>query len=245
MSTYTLTVVTAGLSIPSSTDLLGQQLAHHTQQLAHTQGHDIALEHINLKPLAYPLAEALATGIPPNELDDALDAMERADGIILVSPIYAGSYSGLFKTFMDFVGTDRIRNTPVLLAATGGTARHSLAIDYALRPLAAALRAHPIATGVFAATEDFGTTGSALNQRISRAAAELVVAMTAPTVQLPAATPETVTPAPQRRTPHPLSPVGTPGKNATIPALDSQGKITTLRPQLGDFVPMTNLINRP
>src|SRR5699024_712654 len=85
----------------------------------------------------------------------------------------------LFKTFFDAVDTEIWRGKPVLLGATAGTPRHSLAIDYAIRPLLAYLKADVVPTGVFAASADFGadTDGSAdeqpLTARVRRAGAEL------------------------------------------------------------------------
>ena len=86
--------------------------------------------------------------------------------------MFAASYSGLFKTFFDVLDKDALDGTPVLIAATAGTARHSLVLEHALRPLFSYLHAVVVPTGVFAATDDFGTDG-ALQKRIERAAGEL------------------------------------------------------------------------
>ena len=107
---------------------------------------------------------------------EALDSLAGADAVIAVTPVYQGSYSGLFKTFFDVVDRESLRGTPVLLAATGGTARHSLVLEYAMRPLFAHLGASPAGTGVFAASEDWGAAGAAgqgLTARIERAGTEL------------------------------------------------------------------------
>ena len=100
--------------------------------------------------------------------------MLGADGLIAVSPIFSASYSGLFKLFFDVVERDGLAGMPTLIAATGGTARHSLALEHALRPLFAYLNAATVATAVFAAAEDWGTPGVAadgsLVERIDRAA---------------------------------------------------------------------------
>ena len=88
--------------------------------------------------------------------------------------MYQASFSGLFKSFMDLVEEGRLRGRPVLLAATGGTERHSLAVEYALRPLVAHLGAVAVPTGVVAAMGDLGGPGApALEARIERAAREL------------------------------------------------------------------------
>ncbi len=100
--------------------------------------------------------------------------MSGADGLIVVTPVFSASYSGLFKSFFDALSVsdpEALTGTPVLIAATGGTARHSLVLDHALRPLFSYLKAVVVPTGVYAASEDWGAEG--LNARIGRAAAEL------------------------------------------------------------------------
>jgi FMN reductase len=98
-----------------------------------------------------------------------------ADGIIAVTPVFSASYSGLFKMFFDALDPDSLTGTPMLIGATAGSARHSLVLDHAMRPLFTYLRAVVVPTGVFAATEDFGTHG--LADRIARAAAEFAAAL--------------------------------------------------------------------
>ena len=126
-------------------------------------------------PLAHALADNLLTGFPPPDLAAAVRSVTEADAVVAVTPIFAASYSGLFKTFFDVVEKDALRGVPVLLAATAGSARHSLVVEHALRPLFAYLQAVVVPTGVFAATEDFGSVAaSRLSERVERAAAELV-----------------------------------------------------------------------
>ena len=95
--------------------------------------------------------------------------------MIAVSPIFSASYSGLFKTFFDVLEEDSLAGKPVLIAATAGTARHSLALEHALRPLFSYLRAVVVPTAVFGASEDFGKVeqgSSSLSKRVDRAARE-------------------------------------------------------------------------
>jgi FMN reductase len=105
-----------------------------------------------------------------------VETVTGADGLIAVTPIFSASYSGLFKTFFDVLDRDALVGTPVLMGATAGTARHSLALEHEMRPLFAYLRAVVAPTAVFAASEDWaggdGSTG-ALADRIDRAAGEL------------------------------------------------------------------------
>jgi FMN reductase len=175
MKHRTLVVVTAGLSQPSSTRLLADQLSAATVTAAADAGIELHLRAIELRDLAHDITNHMLTGFPPAALRDALDAVAAADALIVVTPIFNGSYSGLFKSFFDVLDKDALADKPVLLAATGGTARHSLALEHALRPLFAYLRAVTVPTSVFAAAEDWGGDQAEghLRGRITRAAAEL------------------------------------------------------------------------
>ncbi|MFJ3913418.1 FMN reductase [Streptomyces sp. 2132.2] len=167
-----LVVVSAGLSSPSSTRLLADRLT------AATLGQlDAEPEVIELRELATEIAQHFVTGFPPARLAAALDAVAAADGLIAVTPVFAGSYSGLFKSFFDVIDKDALTGKPVLLGATGGTARHSLVTEHALRPLFTYLRAFTLPTAVYAASEDWGEDG--LARRITRAGAELARFMAA------------------------------------------------------------------
>src|SRR5664280_1231046 len=112
---------------------------------------------LELRELAHDITDNLLTGFPGVTLQTAIDAVSSADALIAVTPVFSGSYSGLFKSFFDVLDRDALVGTPVLLAATGGSARHSLVLDYALRPLFAYLKADIVPTGVFAATADSGS----------------------------------------------------------------------------------------
>src|SRR4029079_3900048 len=116
---------------------------------------------------------------PTGALADAVRRVAEADAIIAVSPVYTGSYSGLFKMFLDVLAAGTLEGKPVLIAATAGTARHSLVLEFAMRPLFAYLRADVVPTAVFAASEDFGATGptGSLSARVERAARELADAV--------------------------------------------------------------------
>ncbi len=171
-----LAVVTAGLSEPSSTRLLADQVADAVRTAVTARGEALEVEVVELRELAVALAQTLATGgLPTPAVADALRTVGTADGLVAVTPVFAASYSGLFKMFFDVVGPDALTGMPVLIAATAGSARHSLVLDHALRPLFSHLRAVVVPTGVFAATEDFGggEAGAALTDRVHRAAGQL------------------------------------------------------------------------
>jgi FMN reductase len=176
MSTRTLAVVSAGLSVPSSTRLLADRLTTATVDALHERGVDATVEVVELREHARDLADNLVAGFPNASLRTALDTVTGADGLIAVTPIFSASYSGLFKTFFDVVEKDALTGKPVLLGATAGTARHSLALEHALRPLFAYLRTVVAPTAVFAAAEDWGAgdaTDHDLARRIERAGGEL------------------------------------------------------------------------
>ncbi|WP_243057685.1 FMN reductase [Nocardioides sp. SR21] len=168
-----IAVISAGLSVPSSTRLLADRLADATVAALHEP---VEVDVVELRPLAHPLADHLLTGFPSGELAEAIETVRRADALIVVTPVFSASYSGLFKTFFDVLEPDTLAGVPVLIGATAGTARHSLVLEHALRPLFTYLHATVVPTGVFAASEDFGEAG--LQSRIERAAGELGALLT-------------------------------------------------------------------
>ncbi|TIC86514.1 FMN reductase [Nocardioides sp. GY 10127] len=163
-----LVVVHAGLSTPSSTRLLADRLSAATLEAL---GQPVDLTVVELRDLAHELADNLLTGFPTGALADAVEQVRRADALIVVTPVFSASYSGLFKTFFDVLEPGTLAGTPVLVGATAGTARHSLVLEHALRPLFAYLRAVVVPTAVFAAAEDFADPD--LERRVHRAGAEL------------------------------------------------------------------------
>jgi FMN reductase len=178
-TTRTIAVVTAGLSQPSSTRLLADQLAAATDRALRLHDEQVQVEVVELRDLAHALTDHLLTGFPSGALAEAVETVRRADAVVAVTPIFAASYSGLFKTFFDVLEEGTLEGKPVLVAATAGTARHSLALEFAVRPLFAHLRARVVPTAVFAASEDFASAGptSSLSVRIDRAARELADAV--------------------------------------------------------------------
>jgi FMN reductase len=176
--TRTVAVVTAGLGRPSSTRLLADRLADAVDRALRLHDDTAHVEVVELRDLAHALTDNLLTGFPSPELEHAIATVANADALVAVTPVFSASYSGLFKTFFDVLDQDALAGKPVLLAATAGTARHSLVVDVAMRPLFAYLHAVVAPTGVFAATDDFGSTAAgALSERVDRAARELAELM--------------------------------------------------------------------
>jgi FMN reductase len=181
MSRRTIAVVSGGLRQPSSTLLLAHRLAEATATSLRERGIDVDVQVVELREHAHDLTNTLLTGFASADLQRAIDTVVQADGVIAVTPIFSGSYSGLFKNFFDVLQQGSLAGMPVLIGATAGTARHTLALEHAVRPLFAYLHSVVVPTSVFGATEDFGATSSEqasddvppLQVRVERAAGEL------------------------------------------------------------------------
>ena len=180
MSERRIAVITSGLSNPSSTRMLADRMVSETVKALIQQGVEVKVDVIELRDLAHDITNNLLTGFAPAPLEEAINRVVSADAIIAVTPIFATSYAGLFKTFIDVLDPDALNGKPVLIGANAGTARHSLAIDYAIRPLFTYLHADPVPTGVFAASSDWGANAddvAPLSARIERGAKELADAI--------------------------------------------------------------------
>ncbi|MFH8384786.1 CE1759 family FMN reductase [Kitasatospora sp. NPDC018058] len=198
-SPITLAVISGGLSQPSSTRLLADRLTEATTGHLARAGCEVLVRLHELRPLATPISHHLLSGFPTQALGGALEEVSTADALIAVSPIFSASYSGLFKSFFDLLEPGALAGKPVLIGATGGTARHSLALEHAMRPLFTHQRALVAPTAVFAASEDWGGTGDthtdSLPARIERAGGELAaLILAAPANPRPAGGPA-VTPS--------------------------------------------------
>jgi FMN reductase len=176
-----LVVISAGLSDPSSTRLLADRLTEAVRGRLESAGRTVEVDVAELRPLAHAIADAMLTGFASGDLATAVASVGRADALIAVTPVFTASYSGLFKSFFDVLEPGTLEGMPVLVGATAGTARHSLVLDHALRPLFSYLHAVVVPTAVFAASEDWGgTREGALRARIDRAAGQLVDLLVGP-----------------------------------------------------------------
>ncbi|WP_431711241.1 CE1759 family FMN reductase [Glutamicibacter uratoxydans] len=171
-----IVVVSGGLGTPSSSGLLGRQLGQALVRELAAQGVQGDLSVVELRDYAADITNNLLTGFAPPKLQNVFDSVVNADVVIAVSPIFTASVSGLFKSFIDVLDPKSLDDKPVVLAATGGSARHQLAIDYAMRPIFAYLRAQIMPTTVFASSEDWGADQGAgtLSEREQRVAREVI-----------------------------------------------------------------------
>lgn len=186
MSARQIAVVSAGLSDPSSTSLLADRLLQAVSSELADRDVEATARVFELRDVAHEITDNLLTGFAPKKLSEMNAFVAGADAVIAVTPIFSTSYSGLFKSWIDALDREALDGTPVLIGATAGTTRHSLAVDYAIRPVLTYLHAEPVSTGVFAASSDWGSaadTVAPLQKRIDRAAGELADRVTAQRAQ--------------------------------------------------------------
>lgn len=170
----TVVVISAGLGVPSSTRMLADQMAADVQSRLAALGITAKLDVIDLRDHATGIANNMVTGYAGQDLAGVIRRVEAADAMIAVTPTFSASYSGLFKSFFDVLDPKFLDGMPVLFGATGGSPRHSLVLDMAIRPLFSYLRAHTMPTAVYASPEDWGGSGeNTLERRIGQGAAEL------------------------------------------------------------------------
>ncbi|MET7356100.1 CE1759 family FMN reductase [Streptomyces mirabilis] len=172
-TSVTIAVVNAGVSDPSSTRLLADRIAQKTVDTLGASGTTATVRSLDLGPLATDIAQSIVSGMLNPKVQSAMELLARADAVIAATPVYKAGISGLFKSFADLIDNDLLIAKPVVLAATGGSARHAMVVDDQLRPLFGFLRTIPVPTSLYAAPEDWASTD--LGKRIARAAQELSV----------------------------------------------------------------------
>lgn len=162
-----IVAVSGGLQCPSRTLALVEQLLDSLSDAT-----PVNTRLIELGELVPKFGNVLQRSQLPAEVESVLRDIETADLLIVASPIYRGSYTGLFKHLFDFVHHESLIDVPVLLAATGGSDRHALAIDHQLRPLFSFFQAHTLPIGVYATDKEFENyrvSSDALHARIALA----------------------------------------------------------------------------
>lgn len=165
---YRVVAVSGSLHEPSKTTALIRAIAAAVAERA-----EVEIELIELTDIGPSLAGALRRDQLPADVEEKLVAIEAADLLIVGSPVYRASFTGLFKHLFDFVGQYELVGKPVLLAATGGGERHALIIEHQLRPLFAFFQALTLPLGVYASDTDFDgyvIASDVLHSRIALAA---------------------------------------------------------------------------
>ncbi len=142
--------VSGGLQSPSKSAALTEHILGLIADEISSEQHMVELG--QLAPL---LAGAIWRSQLPEVVERKLTVVEQADILVVATPVYRGSYTGLFKHFFDFIHQDALIDKPVLLAATGGSERHALVIEHQLRPLFSFFQARTLPLGIYATDKDF------------------------------------------------------------------------------------------
>lgn len=178
MSTRTITVlaVTTSLSEDSSTLKLSNRILAEAASAGESTGITVATGTINVRGLAAALTDMALTGFRSEALEAAYAQVAAADAIVTVTPVYTVAPVGLHTLFWQLIDEKSLVGKPVLIASTGGTPRHSLAGETALRPMLSYLKGIVVPTTVFAATDDWGSIegGRSLIARVRQAGEELI-----------------------------------------------------------------------
>ncbi|MCC4585728.1 FMN reductase [Xanthomonas sp. NCPPB 1067] len=145
-----IVAVSGGMQRPSKAVALAEHLLDLLADRVPCERHLV-----ELGALAPQFAGALRRSQLPVMVELELARVEQADVLVVATPVYRGSFTGLFKHFFDFIHQDALIDTPVLLAATGGSERHALVIDHQLRPLFSFFQARTLPLGVYATDRDF------------------------------------------------------------------------------------------
>ncbi|MDL9978831.1 FMN reductase [Microbacterium candidum] len=159
--------VSGSLQEPSRTTVLVREIVAEVARVAEVESRVIELTAVGPR-----LAGALSRADLAADVEEELRAIETADLLVVASPVYRGSFTGLFKHLFDFVDQYALLGHPVLLAATGGGERHALVLEHQLRPLFGFFQALTLPVGVYASTSEFDgyeLRDGAVRARIRRA----------------------------------------------------------------------------
>jgi len=152
---------------PAAVSSTGRLLDHVAEKLAErSTGHRYTKVQVRELP-AHALLHAETSDLA---IKRALAAVSEADAVIIATPVYKASYTGLLKAFLDLLPQDGLAGKLVLPLATGGSQSHMLALDYALRPVLHALDARHVLAGIYATSSQLvwnEGSGLAVDQAIA------------------------------------------------------------------------------
>ncbi len=177
VSQVSIVVVSAGHAPASSTARLGLAIGDAAREALMREGVDASLEHLEVRRFAGAVVRALVDSVREDVIVEAVSMIQRADALVVVTPTVNASFSGLLKSFLDVLPPNALRSVPTAIAATGGTTRHTLVLDQAVRPMLGYQRAMVLPSCLFATADEWdGPRPSAeLARRISAAGEELAL----------------------------------------------------------------------
>jgi FMN reductase len=161
--------VTGGSHLQSRSRILGEAIASRIQSRLATERVDVGIDTLVPEFGAAQRRQGVTARV-----EQALQQIEHAELLVVVTPVYKGSYSGHFKHLFDLVDAGALVGTPVALAATGGGERHALMVEHQLRPLFGFFRAQTLPTAVYASEAEFD--GLAIRSQVVLARVDAVAA---------------------------------------------------------------------
>ena len=170
-----IVVLSAGHAPASSTARLAGLLGESALAALRSAGRRGSVEHVELRRIALDVTATLLGGERTPELAAAVASVQAADALVVVTPTINASFSGLLKSFLDVLPVDALRSVPVAIAATGGTQRHTLVLDQAVRPLLGYQRAIVLPSCLYVTADEWDgpRPSPALSERLALAGAEL------------------------------------------------------------------------
>lgn len=172
MNERKIVAVTAGLGAPSSSRLLTDAIVNRISEKLFAEGFTPKATVYELRDYAVDIAHNMTNGFASPRLAEVIRDVESSHLLVAVTPVFTAGMSGLFKSFFDVLDNKALTGKPVIVGATGGSVRHSLVIDYAMKPMFSYLKADVLATSIFAAPEDWGASESSLSDRVDRLSGE-------------------------------------------------------------------------
>ncbi len=168
-------VVTGSWKPPSRTRTLADSIAH-----AISRRRSVDLTVIDLAEVGAKVSSLISREEISPDVEQLFAAVENADLLIVGSPIFKASYTGLFKHFFDLFPPTALSGLPVILSATGGSDRHALALEHQFRPLFSFFNAAPVPTTIYATDRDVdysAVKNDQIGERIERAVDEALAAV--------------------------------------------------------------------
>ncbi len=145
-----IVVLSGSLSTPSRTRGLLETIAHRIAPKVLGR-----IDVIDIAELAPALGSAVAFDRLPAAVVEAHALLAAADLLVIGSPVYKASYSGLFKHFLDLLEPTRLRGKVAILAATGGSDRHALVLEHQFRPLLSFFEINTVPAGIYVSDAEF------------------------------------------------------------------------------------------
>lgn len=147
---FRLVAISGNLQRPSRSRALAELIARRVQQQA-----PLSIEQYDVIDANPGLGAALSRAQLTPQALRVVKAIEQADALVVSTPVYKGSYPGLFKHLIDFVDMQALTGIPIILAATGGGQRHALMVEHQLRPLFGFFSALTLPTAIYADDKSF------------------------------------------------------------------------------------------